>query len=248
MEEAIAALDREIAARRDDATLHLQRGELHRKHGDWAEATADYDRAAALDPSLAVVDLARGALELGFGRIEEARTAIERFIRKKPDDPAGYAARARLLRGQRDAAAAADFARAVALAGEPSPELYLAWAGALRETGRAGEAVAVLDQGTKRLGLLVTLVSMALDLEIETGCTDAALRRVNAVMAVAPRKEGWLSRRGAILEKAGRAAEARADYELALAAIAALPEYRRETEATRALRIEIEAALRRLRP
>ena len=249
LDEAITALDREIASRPGDAVLHLRRGELHRKHGDRVEAAADYDRAAALDPALAVVDLARGALELDAGRPEAAQRALDRFVRSKPDDAAGYVARGRLLRRQTEpAAAAADFARAVALSREPSAELYLESAEALREAGRAGEAVAVLDQGTARLGPLLTLATMALDLEIALGRTDDALRRVDALIAAAARKEGWLQRRGAVLEKAGRTAEARAAYELARAAIAAVPEYRRATEATRTLQTGIEAALRRLQP
>ena len=249
LHEAISALDHEIALRPDAATLYLRRGELHRKDGDWLKAAADYDRAAALDPSLSAVDLARGALELDMGRPEAARMVLDRYIRNKPDDSAGYVARARLLRRQKEAvAAAADFARARALSREPSPELYLESAEALREAGRLDEAVAVLDQGTGRLGPLGSLAMMALDLEIALGRTDAALRRVNSLIAAAPRKEGSLYRRGAILEKVGRIAEARAAYELALAAIAAVPEYRRGTEATRALQTEIEGALRGLQP
>ena len=130
------------------------------------------------------------------------------------------------------------------MSGKASPELYLESAEVLREAGREGEAVAVLDEGMARLGRLGTLAAMALDLEIALGRTEAALRRVDALIAAAPRKEGALYRRGAILEKAGRVAEARAAYELALAAIAAVPEYRRGTEATRTLQIQIEAALR----
>lgn len=249
LHEAISALDREIAVRPEDAALYLRRGELHRKHEDWLKAAADYDRAAALDPSLAVVDLARGALDASTGRPVAARAALERFIRTRPDDPAGYAARARLsLRQKEPLGASVDFARAVALSREPAPELFLESAGALREAGKPGEAVAVLDAGTARLGPLVTLAEMALELELAQGRTDAALRRVDALITAAPRKEAWLYQRGMILEKAGRQVEARAACEQALAAIAMVPEYRRGTAATQDLQKAIEAALRRMRP
>jgi predicted Zn-dependent protease len=249
LHESIAVLDREILARPGEAVLYLQRGELHRKHEDWLKAAADYDRAAALDPALAAVDLARGALGVEARRPEAAREALDRFIGKRPDDPAGYAARARLsCHEKQPAAAGEDFARAIALSPEPAPELFLDHAAALRDAGRAADAVAILDAGIAKRGPLVTLAIMALDLETTLGRTDAALRRVDALIAAAPRKEGWLHRRGDILEKAGRAAEARAAYELALAAIAVVPEYRRATEATRTLQTQIEAALRRVQP
>lgn len=249
LHEAIAALDREIAANPGDAALHLRRGEMHRKHADWLKAAADYDRAAALDPALAVVDLARGALGVESRRPEAARAALDRFVGNRPNDPAGYAARARLSRQQKEPAEAAqDFARAMACSPQPAPELFLEHAEALREAGRPAEAVAILDAGMTRLGPLVTLAAQALDLEIAQGRTDAALRRVDAIIAGVPRKEGWLSRRGALLESAGRTAEARAAYEKALAAIATVPEFRRTTESTRTLQTKIEAALRRLQP
>ena len=248
LHEAIAVLDSEIVARPGEAALYLRRGELYRKHADWLKAAADYDRAAALDPSLAVVDLARGALGIEARRFEVARAALDRFIASRPDDPAGYAGRARLLRRQKEPLAAAqDFARAVALSRPPAPELFLEAAEALREAGRPGEAVAVLDDGIARLGPLVTLAAMALDLEAALGRTDAELRRVDALIATAPRKEGWLYRRGTILEESGKLADARAAYEQALVAIAAVPEYRRATEATRTLQEKIEAALGRVR-
>ena len=136
-------------ARPGEAALYLRRGELYRKHADWLKAAADYDRAAALDPSLAAVDLARGALGIEARRFEAARVALDRFIASRPDDPAGYAGRARLLRRQKEPLAAAqDFARAVALSRPPAPALFLEAAEAARG-GRPGEAVAVLDDGSR---------------------------------------------------------------------------------------------------
>lgn len=249
LHEAITALDREIAAQPASAALHLRRGELHRKHADWLKAAADYDRAAALDPALKVVDLARGALGVEARRPEAAKTALDRFVKNCPDDAAGYAARARLLRQQKEPAAAAeDFARAVACAQQPAPDLFLDYAELLREAGKPADAVAVLEAGIAKLGPLVTLAALALDLEIAQGRTDTALRRVDALVAAAPRKEAWLLRRSGILEKAGRMAEARAACEQARAALAVVPEVRRSTAAARALQDEIEAALRRLQP
>ena len=54
-----------------------------------------------------------------------------------------------------------------------------------------------------------------------------------------PRKELWLARRGEVLEKAGRAAEARAAYQAALVAIDELPEQRRRTKMMTDLRADL---------
>ena len=60
--ERIAAVNERIAQDTNNATLYIQRGELHREHQDWPAATADYDRAAQLDLKLSRVDFYRARL------------------------------------------------------------------------------------------------------------------------------------------------------------------------------------------
>ena len=80
----IARATREIEARPGCAELHLQRGELHRLHEDWAAAKADFDRAEKLDPKMTGVDLARGRLWLAAGDPKEAGKCLDRFLSRSP--------------------------------------------------------------------------------------------------------------------------------------------------------------------
>ena len=150
------------------------------------------------------------------------------------------------------AEAAGDITRALAYCDEahrpPEPDYYLERA---RELAAAGnehldEAVRGLDEGVRLLGPIVSLQLPAIDLDLELGLYDAALARLDTIAAQSPRKEGWLARRAAILEKAGRPAEARAACTEALAAIAGLPPARRSVAAIRELEQSLNATLGRL--
>jgi predicted negative regulator of RcsB-dependent stress response len=79
-----------------------------------------------------------------------------------------------------------------------------------------------------------------MDLEAEHGRYDAALKRLDGVMAKAPRKETWFERRGNILRQAGKPEEARKAYEAALEAMKSLPPTRRNVPAM----VELEKRLR----
>jgi len=103
-----------------------------------------------------------------------------------------------------------------------------------------------LDEGLEALGEPVTLQLYALELETGAKRYDDALRRVNRLAAQSARKEPWLMRRGAILEAAGRNAEAAETYRGALTALDTLPASRRNNNAVRRLETEARAALTRL--
>jgi predicted negative regulator of RcsB-dependent stress response len=79
-----------------------------------------------------------------------------------------------------------------------------------------------------------------MDLESENKRYDAALTRLDQVMAKSPRKETWLERRGNILREAGRPGEARESYEAALKAMDTLPPARRYVPAM----LELEKRLK----
>jgi tetratricopeptide (TPR) repeat protein len=122
IELQIATVTAAIEDHPGDAGLYLSRGELWRVAGDWGRAESDYARASRLDPQLAIVDSCRGHMLLRAGRPGEARLALEKYLRARPDD-----ARARALRAEALAAvgrpreAAAEFDRALALASDQEP-------------------------------------------------------------------------------------------------------------------------------
>jgi Flp pilus assembly protein TadD len=63
----------------------------------------------------------------------------------------------------------------------------------------------------------------AIDLEVELGRHDDALRRLDDLLGPKGRNPVWIARRGEILHRAGRRDEARAEYRRALAIIEAGP-------------------------
>lgn len=246
LHEQIVAVTAKIRRDPKNASLYLQRGELHRLHSDWPRAAADYDRAARLQPSLIVVDLARGKMLFESRRLQQAKFVLDRFLRLQPNHVEGFITRARVLaRMGIPVQAAQDFTQALTLAPTPEPELYLERAQVLAEDERYIEdALRGLDEGIGRLGPLVTLQLLAIDLESRRKNYDAALTRLDLIAAQSERKEMWLVRRGEILRNAGRIEEARATFKAALTAIESLPPDRRQNRAVTALELRARSGLK----
>ena len=246
LHEQIAAITEKIRRDPKNASLYLQRGELHRLHRDWARASADYDWAARLQPELKIVDLARGKMFFESGRLQRAKFTLDRFLHQQPGHFEGLITRARVLAklGARSDAVK-DFTRALAVSAAPEPELYLERAQVIAgDETRVGEALSSLDEGIKRLGPLVTLQLAAIDLELRRHSYDGALTRLDLIAAQSERKETWLVRRGEILRLAGKEEEARAAFNAALVAIESLPPERRQTRTVTALQLRARSALK----
>jgi len=251
LHEQIQAVTARLAEAPASAPLHLKRAELHRAHRQWESALADYARAAALDPELAAVDLGRGLLFLETEALNAAREALDRFLAQHPGHAEGRAARSRALARLGDSQAAADdLTAAIAASPRPRPEYFIERARALAAAGEAriGEALLGLDEGIARLGPLVTLQLVAIEIELARRAHDAALARVDKLAAASPRKEPWLLRRGEILEQAGRLPEARLAYAAALEALQTLPESRRRTRAAQELAERARTGIERVAP
>jgi tetratricopeptide (TPR) repeat protein len=244
---------REISARMEndpnDPSLFLRRGELHRIHQDWTAAEADFLHAREIDPELAIVDFHLGRMKLEAGDPAAAILALNRFLATRPDHGAALfaRARARVALGQ-NLEAVRDFTRGLAATPRPIPTYYLERARALTAAGDRfiGSALRGLDEGLERLGRPVTLELEAIELELRRGTYDLALVRVERLAQNSPRREAWLIRRGEILERAGKAPQARQAYAQALEAIDTLPPSRRWNRAVQRLQTQAEAALERL--
>lgn len=249
LHEQIQAVTARIAQTPASAPLHFKRAELERAHRQWDAALADYARGAVLDPDLAAVDLGRGLLFLETDAPGAAREALDLFLARHPAHAEARAARARAFARLGDwRAAADDLTAAIAASPRPRPEYFIERARALAAAGEAriGEAIRGLDEGIARLGPLVTLQLLAIDLELRRQAHNAALARVDRLAAASPRKETWLLRRGEILERAGRLPEARLAYAAALESIGTLPDSRRRARAAQELEEQARAGLQRL--
>ena len=246
LHEQIAALTAKIKRDPKNASLYLQRGELHRLHRDWRQAAADYDRAERLQPSLKTVELARGKMFFDSGRLQRAKSTLDRFLNQQPEHYEGLITRARVLAklGERSGAAK-DFTQAVALSSAPEPELYIERAKVLAgDEQRINEALTGLDEGINKLGPLVTLQLAAVDLDLRRRNYDGALVRIDQIAAQSQRKEAWLVKRGEILKLAGRDDEARAAFNAALLAIESLPPAHRQSRSVTSLELRARSALK----
>jgi predicted Zn-dependent protease len=245
LHEQIAAITAKIKRDPRNASLYLQRGELHRLHRDWSHAAADYDRAERLQPSLKIVGLARGKMLFESGKLQLAKLTLDRFLTQQPAHYEGLLTRARVLAklGARTDAAN-DFTSALAASSAPEPELYLERASVLAaDEQRIDEALRGLDEGINKLGPVVTLQLAAIELELRSKNYDGALTRLDQIAAQSERKEAWLVRRGDILKLAGRDEQARAAFNAALVAIESLPAARRQSKTVTALTLRAHAGI-----
>ena len=244
LHEQIAAITAKIKRDPKNASLYLQRGELHRLHRDWSRAATDYNRAARLQPGLTIVDLARGKMLFESGRLQRSKLVLDRFLSQQPNHFEGLTTRARVLAKLGSTAdAIKDFTGAIAQS--PEPELYLERAETtVRDGKRLDEALSGLDEGIKQLGPIVTLQLPAIELELRRQNYEGALSRLDLIAAQSERKETWLVRRGEILRLAGRDEEARAAFNAALVAIESLPPWRRQSKAVTALQVRARSALK----
>jgi tetratricopeptide (TPR) repeat protein len=241
--ELSRALDGEIARHPEDGPLHLERAKAHLVAREWDAALRELDAAAAhgADPDL--VGTTRGQALLEAGRPRAARASLDRVLRRRPDAWGTLFERGRawLALGS-PRRAADDFGRAIAHLHEPRPEQVIARRDALLSLGRRADALRALDEGMARIGHVASLELAAIDLEVALGRPTRALGRLDGLLAATPGNPAWVARRAELLARAGREAEARAEWARALAMIEARPAARR-SRAFEELRRRIEIAL-----
>lgn len=234
---------KEIEKSPRDPGLYLKRAELERNHRQWDAAQADIAQAEALTNRWPILHLVRARLFLDAEWFTSAKVSAGHFLVHEPNNAEAFSirGRARAKLGEH-LAAALDFSRAITNTSRPAPELYIERAQALTAEGGEHLAAALkgLEEGMAALGPLITLQSLAIDVELRQNRVDAALSRIDRVMAQFPRKETWLARRGEILQQAGRSKEAAEAFQSALSALDALPPGRRNVPAM----VELEKRLR----
>lgn len=242
----IEDLSRQIAKEPRKIELYFRRGELHRAHLDWDSALADFNRILTIDPANKSVDFAKGRLMADANWLLSARAYLDRFIASHPRHAEAFTTRARVhTRLKLHLASSEDYTDAIRLSPEPGPELFIERAQTLASQSPEFYARALegLDEGVKRIGPLVTLQLLAIDLELKRKNFDGALGRIDGIAQRSPRKETWLARRGEVLQQAGRPQEARDAYQSALTALGTLPPVRRNVPAMAQLEKRIRSQI-----
>jgi tetratricopeptide (TPR) repeat protein len=249
--EQIERFNARIAEQPGNADLYLQRGRLFLEDRHFEEAGRDFRRALQIDPHLRAAHYFHGDALLKSGDAASAERETRAFLAALGEEDRGGLSRGFRLLGQSLAAqgrpleSAGAFRTALHHAPDPDPAHYRDCAAAWLAAGPAYRetALEILDSGITRLGLLPALQEMALEIEIQAGRPEAAVKRLDGLIAQGQGRERWLFRKGEILLKAGRTPEARQAFEEALAAIEALPPGRRGTRALRELEGKVRGRL-----
>ena len=239
--ELIISVSGLIAESPSDAKLILRRAELNLEHGDLTAAETDFLQAHKLQPKLAVVNLGLARIRTAQGRPKEAIKLLNTFLSLTPSHASGRVLRAELLEKNGEWKKAELDLRAAAAASS-EPQYATLHAQLLERHGQAMEAVRCLDQACQRSGRIPVLEQLALDIQERAGNTEGALKRLNHLVSSEPRPDIWLIRKARLLEKSGKAEEAKATWDQAATAHEKIPPHKRETKSNLALAREIEAA------
>jgi tetratricopeptide (TPR) repeat protein len=241
LHERIAEVSRQIEKEPNRADLRFKRADLHRLHHDWPAARTDLAAARQLDPQLADLDFLAGIPAAALELLDHQLTA-------NPNHVAARLWRARsLVALDRPGDAVRDYDLTLRTSREHVPDHYLERA---RAQCAAGMDVVVvlqgLDEGIGCLGPLVSLQSMAVDLELQRNDRQAAVRRIDQTLPTLPFRAPWLLRRGQVLEQDGKPAEARQTYTTALRELTAIPAARRRSTVHQELEQQLRHALEAL--
>ena len=250
-DERIQLANQRVAEAPSDPSVWVARAQLHRRHGDYPEALADLSAAQSLPGAPDNLLYFRALVHLDAGRHAEGERLLRQFFLAHPVHPAAREAHARALVAlERPLQAARAYDVLILQQPVPIPDHYVSRARALAQVGPGYvvEALQGLDQGLDRLGPVVTLQRLAIELELQRGATDAALARIDRLLQGAARPEGLLAERAWVLVQAERPAAARESFELALAALERLPARKRRTLASTRLEAEIREGLTRVQP
>ena len=224
--EHLARLDAKVEANPDSVRYRLERAEALRRLGHANESLVDLDRVQALSPNDPYVHYLRGLTHFDLRQYADAEASLRRYIDSEPQSSSARTALARALMQQgRHREAGDEYTRAIGTHPTPAPDLHIARAKAYRAAGGKFLDLAVegLDEAMSSLGALVTLQRLAIEVELDRGNHAAALGRIDAVLADAPRKESWLAYKGRILASAGQEQDALDAFLLAREALESLP-------------------------
>jgi len=214
VDDEIAQLDAALALHPADVSLLVARAERLVLAERPEAALPDLLVAAALAPRDARVPAVRAEALLSLEQREAALTELDRAIDGGLASPRVLELRARLLArlGRPDEAIAA-WDDALALT--PDPDGYLERAALLVDQRRAADALESLREGLALTGAASLRLEL-IDRARQLGRWDDALVAIEPLVALegAPH---WRVVRGDLLTRAGRALEARRDYEAALA-------------------------------
>ena len=253
VEIRIMAATERIEADPDNASLLIERGELHAEHGDWGKALRDFDLAAALDPTLSAVEFHRGRLLHSLGMSDEAEHALKKFLKHDASSQRSITqtALAHLLLGElmesanRWERAAWHYDMGIKLSPGTNPGFYIARARALVNAGAKNHDIAIkgLDDRLAAAPGIYSLLEYSVELELDRDNVDGAISRIRRLVGVYPGLPHWRLRLAELQTAQGRSEDARRTYVEARKFIDGLPERLRSKIYRSGLTADIESGL-----
>ena len=250
LHERIATATREIEEAPKVAALFVARADLYRQHAHWDLAFEDLKSARDLGGEETELDLVRGELLHDLRSEKIASEALDKFLSQNPRHTRGLSVRAVVLEALGEYRLAAnDWSSIIKWSQQLRPDHFVSRAQCVSKLGdkHLAEALGGLDEGLALLGSLPSLHLCAVELEVRTAKFDAALARIERLIATTQQNGSWLAKKGDVLATAGRNKEAKLAYEDALRAISKLRPKRRRTQSAIDLMTHILARLKELK-
>jgi predicted Zn-dependent protease len=212
----IDALTHKLERQPDNVSLLLKRGELQRRHANWAAARADFQRVRNIQPHNQTVDWFEGRLDVESGEAARGRLLLDRFLHGNPDHTIALQNRAQAnLLLKQPLLAAKDYQRVIDLSEHPSPALYTEWALALVAAGDGylSAAMASVRQGLQHFPQEVALTGLGTDVSLAVGDTGSAQGLLNRLPQALLDLRQWQNRQALLDCELGSKNEARRRFD-----------------------------------
>jgi tetratricopeptide (TPR) repeat protein len=198
----IEILDQRLAQDPEDVELLLQRGDLYRRHEDYASADRDFKAARKVEPDHQMLDFYQGRLLFETGHSEAAGIPLERYLNSRPDH-----AKAWILMGKINLSlseftqAADDFGQAITHSQAASPDLYRlkTWSEVAAGRDYWPTALATVDIGLQHFITEISLLGAGTDISLAAGKPETAKRYLSAIPPGLLRLAQWANRAGLLV-------------------------------------------------
>jgi len=219
--------------------LLLRRADLHRRDANWNAALDDYQTIATIQPDNPGMLLGITQLYLDQESFLAASQWSGKLLKKHSNHIQALMMHARAHAGLGNLSIVTGlYGRAIDLMEHPKPEHYLEYAGAVLQSGSessAAQAIAIVDAGAMKLNHPVSLHSFALEQELQSEQFEAAVMRIERVVAINPRLWPWHLKKVELLVSLRRVNEACFALKMLENDMQKLPPQRNNTPAMRSI-------------